>query len=233
MSSGLKQQKQRPNILLIIADDLGFSDISCYGGEISTPNLDALAAGGVRMLNYHTAAACSPTRAMLLSGTDGMSSAFYASFDRSNLHCASHRATEYHEAAHLAGLGCLIEHKKSPQGGQRYAGKPGYEGFLNRDVAILPEVLQDEGYSTILAGKWHLGMRPEDLPTQRGFDKAYAMLPGCCNHYGWEVCKSHAQPDGQALNGRLVPCHSHNWTTSAPASQSAGGPFTSWETSVH
>lgn len=61
----------KPNFLVIIADDLGFSDIGCYGGEINTPNLDALARDGVRMLNYHTAAACSPTRAMVLTGTDG------------------------------------------------------------------------------------------------------------------------------------------------------------------
>ena len=60
----------RPNILIIVADDLGFSDLGCYGGEIHTPNLDRLAKDGLRMTGFHTASACSPTRSMLLSGTD-------------------------------------------------------------------------------------------------------------------------------------------------------------------
>lgn len=77
------------------------------------------------MLNYHTAAACSPTRAMLLTGTD----------------------------AHLGGLGCLIEYKASEKGAQRWNGKAGYEGYLNKEVAPLSEILQDNGYHTALSGK--------------------------------------------------------------------------------
>ena len=64
------QTETRPNILLIVADDLGYSDIGAFGGEISTPNLDALAAGGLKMSNFYAAAACSPSRAMLLGGAD-------------------------------------------------------------------------------------------------------------------------------------------------------------------
>ena len=60
----------RPNILLILADDLGFSDLGAFGAEINTPNLDALARSGLRMTNMHVNATCSPTRAMLLSGVD-------------------------------------------------------------------------------------------------------------------------------------------------------------------
>ncbi len=60
----------RPNILLIIADDLGYSDIGPFGGEISTPNLDKLAADGIKLSNFYAAAACSPTRTMLLGGAD-------------------------------------------------------------------------------------------------------------------------------------------------------------------
>ena len=59
-----------PNIVLILADDLGFSDIAPYGSEISTPSLTALAAAGVSFTNYHTAANCAPARAMLLTGVD-------------------------------------------------------------------------------------------------------------------------------------------------------------------
>ena len=61
---------KKPNFLVLVADDLGFSDLGCYGGEIRTPNLDKLADEGLRMTGFHTASACSPTRAMLLSGTD-------------------------------------------------------------------------------------------------------------------------------------------------------------------
>lgn len=60
----------RPNILLILADDLGFSDLGAFGGEIATPHLDALAIAGTRLTDFHSAPACSPTRAMLLTGTD-------------------------------------------------------------------------------------------------------------------------------------------------------------------
>lgn len=57
-----------PNVLLILADDLGFSDLGCYGSEIRTPNLDALADAGVRLTGFHNAARCSPSRASLLTG---------------------------------------------------------------------------------------------------------------------------------------------------------------------
>ena len=59
---------RRPNIVLIMADDMGFSDIGCYGGEIHTPNLDRLAAGGLRFTQFYNAARCCPTRASLLTG---------------------------------------------------------------------------------------------------------------------------------------------------------------------
>jgi arylsulfatase A-like enzyme len=61
---------KRPNFLVIVADDLGFSDVGAFGSEIKTPHLDSLAADGVRFTDFHSAAACSPTRSMLLSGTD-------------------------------------------------------------------------------------------------------------------------------------------------------------------
>jgi arylsulfatase A-like enzyme len=57
-----------PNILLILADDLGYSDLGCYGGEIATPNIDALAAGGLRFTQFYNGARCCPTRASLLTG---------------------------------------------------------------------------------------------------------------------------------------------------------------------
>ncbi len=61
---------KRPNILLIVADDMGYSDLGCFGGEIKTPNLDALAARGMRGTNFCVGPTCSPTRSMLLTGVD-------------------------------------------------------------------------------------------------------------------------------------------------------------------
>lgn len=77
------------------------------------------------MLNQHAAAACSPTRAMLMSGTD----------------------------AHLGGLGVLIEYKQNKARAKRYSGKAGYEGWLTEDVATLPAILEDNGYFTVMSGK--------------------------------------------------------------------------------
>ncbi|CAJ2508728.1 Uu.00g137540.m01.CDS01 [Anthostomella pinea] len=167
--------RKRPNFLFILADDLGFSDVGCYGSEIQTPNIDRLAGDGIRMLNHHAAAACSPTRAMLLSGTD----------------------------AHLGGLGVLIEQKAAENGTKRWAGKPGYEGYLNQDVATIPEILSDNGYCTLMSGKWHLGLRTSQGPWARGFSKAFAMLPGCCNHYGWEPAQERFPIGGSPVHAEM------------------------------
>ena len=65
-----KSSKPNPNILIIVADDLGYSDIEPFGGEISTPHLSALASEGIRLSNFYASPTCSPSRAMLLTGTD-------------------------------------------------------------------------------------------------------------------------------------------------------------------
>ena len=141
----------RPNVLVIIADDLGYSDLGAFGGEIATPNLDRLALQGVRLTDFHTAATCSPTRSMLFSGTDN----------------------------HRAGLGSMAELLAENQKGQ-----PGHEGYLRPEVARLSERLQAGGYRTVMAGKWHLGMKPEQDPHARGIDHSFALLPGAHNHFG-------------------------------------------------
>ena len=66
-----ESKPDRPNIVLVMSDDMGFSDLGCYGGEVETPNLDSLAAGGVRFTEYYCTARCWPTRATLMSGRYG------------------------------------------------------------------------------------------------------------------------------------------------------------------
>ena len=60
----------RPNIVVLLADDWGFTDLGAFGGEIATPHLDELARRGMRFSNFHVAASCAPTRSMLLTGVD-------------------------------------------------------------------------------------------------------------------------------------------------------------------
>ncbi len=65
-----QKSDNRPNFLLIVADDMGWTDLGCYGSEINTPNLDNLAKSGVMFTDFHVSVSCSPTRSMLLTGTD-------------------------------------------------------------------------------------------------------------------------------------------------------------------
>ena len=67
---------EKPNILLIVADDVGFSDLGCYGGEIATPNLDKLAADGLRLTQFYNTARCTPSRASILTGLHPLQAGF-------------------------------------------------------------------------------------------------------------------------------------------------------------
>jgi arylsulfatase A-like enzyme len=145
-----QQTNKKPNILLIVADDLGYSDIGCFGGEISTPTLDNMAKAGMRLTNFHVLPTCSPSRSVLLSGMDN----------------------------HLAGMGTMGEIKT-----EEMEGHPGYAGYLNFEVAALPEILKAEGYHTYMAGKWHLGHEEETIPYARGFEETFALLPGGGSHW--------------------------------------------------
>jgi len=141
---------RQPNVLLIVADDLGYSDIGAFGGEIATPTLDQLAQEGLRLSNFHVLPSCSPTRSVLLSGTDN----------------------------HVAGMGTMGE-MLTPE----MEGHPGYEGYLNFQVAALPEVLRAGGYHTYMTGKWHLGSRQETSPFARGFEETFILVPGGGSHW--------------------------------------------------
>jgi arylsulfatase len=82
---------KKPNILVIVADDMGYSDIGAFGGEIITPTLDQLASDGLRLSNFHVLPTCSPSRSVLLSGIDN----------------------------HLAGIGTMGEIRTAEMEGQR------------------------------------------------------------------------------------------------------------------
>lgn len=150
VSIAADRPQDKPNILLVVADDLGYSDLGCFGGEIHTPNLDALAARGLRATDFYVAPSCSPTRSMLLGGTDN----------------------------HLAGIGNMAEWT-----GPSQRGRPGYEGHLNTRVVTVASVLRAAGYHTYMAGKWHLGEKPDQWPAARGFERDLTLLPGAGSHW--------------------------------------------------
>jgi arylsulfatase A-like enzyme len=143
-------KERRPNIVIILGDDLGYSDIGAFGSEIKTPNLDSLAKAGVRFTQFYTHASCSPTRSMLLSGVD----------------------------THRNGLGNMDEWTAPNQWGV-----DGYEGYLNDRVATLPQLLKDAGYHTYMAGKWHMGKKPDQIPAARGFERDFSLLDGAGSYW--------------------------------------------------
>ena len=150
----LATEDNRPNIILIMSDDMGYSDIGVYGGEIETPNLDYLADNGVRFSQFYNAARCCPTRASLMTGL----------------------------YPHQAGIGHMTNVPGDPN--SHDLGVPSYRGFLNRNNVTLAELLKFNGYKTYMSGKWHLGMDKEDQwPLQRGFDKFYGILAGASNYF--------------------------------------------------
>jgi len=145
----------RPNILFILADDLGYADLGTFGSEIPTPNLDQLARKGMVLTNFYANMTCSPTRAMVMSGMDN----------------------------HLTGLGVMGKPSRDDQ-----KGKPGYEGYLNFNIATLPELLTDAGYNTYMIGKWHLsdGSKVETGPHARGFKHVFSSFDGAAHLGGWD-----------------------------------------------
>ena len=144
-------ESARPNIVFILADDLGYTDIASYGSEVHTPALDALAAQGTSFTNYHTAANCAPARAMLLTGVD----------------------------SHLAGVPNIPEMLAPEQ--RKHAN---YQGVLGDDVVTVATLLEDAGYHTYMAGKWHLGMEPDKRPSRRGFQRTMVMMDSGADN--WE-----------------------------------------------
>lgn len=141
-----------PNILLIVADDLGYTDLGCYGSEIRTPNIDKLAYIGTRFTSFCTAPTCSPARAMLLSGV----------------------------SSHLSGFGTMTGDWADNQKGKR-----GYEGYLNFDIVTFNQLLQNAGYHTSIAGKWHMS-RPSEKnqwPINRGFTRSFCFMRGAAGHF--------------------------------------------------
>lgn len=151
LSNAADSNAARPNIIVIMADDVGYSDLGCYGSEIDTPHLDALANQGVRFTQFYNTARCCPTRASLLTGL----------------------------YAHQAGIGHMVDSWSAKVG-------DAYAGDLSKRAVTIAEALGSAGYSTYMAGKWHVTKKTHpqseadkhNWPKQRGFDRFYGTIHG-------------------------------------------------------
>ncbi|MDX2432385.1 MAG: sulfatase-like hydrolase/transferase [Bacteroides sp.] len=134
-----------PNIIIILADDLGYGDLDCYGNSMGdTPNLDRMAQGGLRFTDFHSnGAVCSPTRAALLSGL-------------------------YQQKV---GIEAVVHATKF-----RHTG-------LSPGTFTIASYLKSSGYSTGIAGKWHLGYDTAYSPLNYGFDQFKGYVSGNVDYH--------------------------------------------------
>ncbi|HEX3081387.1 MAG TPA: sulfatase-like hydrolase/transferase, partial [Puia sp.] len=99
----------RPNILMIVADDLGYADLGCYGGEIKTPNIDALAGKSILFTRFHTSPLCAPTRSMLLSGSDNHIAGMGSMFSVDGTNRAGKTGYEHHLTDRIVTIAQLLK----------------------------------------------------------------------------------------------------------------------------
>jgi arylsulfatase A-like enzyme len=138
----------KPNIVFILADDLGYTDVACYGSKYyETPNIDRLATQGMRFTNYHQCQNCQPTRAALMTGQYSPRTGVYTvgGIDR------------------FSWQGRPLRPVDNVQN-------------LPLDRTTIAQVLKSAGYATGMFGKWHLGQQGEYHPAKRGFDEAIVSM---------------------------------------------------------
>lgn len=140
--------KAPPNIIFILADDLGYTDLACFGSKYyETPNIDRLAAQGLKLTSYHNCQNCQPTRAALMSGQYGPRTGVYT----------------------VGGIG-RFEWETRPLRPVDNVDK------LPLEKITVAQQLKTAGYATGLFGKWHLGEDAEHHPAARGFDEAIVSM---------------------------------------------------------
>ena len=151
---------EKPNILLIVADDLGWADVGWHGGFGKTPNLDRLVRTGLELDQHYVQPVCTPTRTALMSGR-----------------CPGRFGPQALSPSNLRAM---------PLG-----------------TTTLASALKSVGYRTHLAGKWHLGARPEWIPNAYGFDTSYGTLTGAADPWTHKYRKDSPYVDTWHRDGRL------------------------------
>ena len=199
--SGPTPKTGSPNILLVLFDDVGFSDFGCYGSPISTPTIDRLAASGLRYTGFHTTAMCSTTRAALLTGRNH----------------------------HSTGVGCLANFDSGYPGYRGKISKDagtiaeilnlqGYRNYMVGKWHVTP--LTESGPTGPFDG-WPLG---------RGFDRFYGFLDAETDHYSPELIRdnSHINPPGNFETGYHLTEDLFDNAIEFTASHTASAPDTPW-----
>jgi arylsulfatase A-like enzyme len=152
------QGKPRGNIVLIMADDLGYGDVGCYGcKDIRTPAIDGLAADGVRFTNFYSnAPECTPTRTALLTG-------------------------RYQQQ--VGGLECALGIGNVGRYDDAIRLRQTHDLGLPAEETSIARMLKDAGYATAISGKWHLGYEPKFFPLRHGFDSWFGPVGGATDYF--------------------------------------------------
>jgi len=138
-----------PNVVIIFTDDQGYEDVGCFGSPlIRTPNLDRMAAEGMRLTDFYVAASvCSPSRAALMTGC-------------------------YPQRINMNVFDRIVKGQRRGGGVVLFPNSP---TGLNPNEITLAEILKSRGYATACVGKWHLGHLPQFMPMRQGFDSYYGI----------------------------------------------------------
>jgi arylsulfatase A-like enzyme len=155
--AALQAVDAKPNLVLILADDLGYGSLGCYGcSEVSTPNIDRLATSGMRFTDFHSnGPMCSPTRAALMTGRYPQRCIWVAD----------------------AELSPIFREQRKENPAQRWAW-----GISTSELTI-PGLLQQAGYRTAIIGKWHLGYDFKFHPLNYGFDEFRGYVGGNVDYH--------------------------------------------------
>jgi arylsulfatase A-like enzyme len=153
----------RPNIVFVLVDDMGYGDLGCYGGkDIRTPHADRVAAEGVKFTDFYAnASVCTPTRCGFMTG-------------------------RWQQRVGMEwAMGYTAEQRRRVNG--QWVAEPDMHALgLPAAEVTVADMLKAAGYKTGALGKWHLGYRPEYNPVRRGFDEYFGTLLGHSDYYRYE-----------------------------------------------
>ena len=163
----------RPNILMIVADDLGYADLGCYGGEIKTPNIDALAGKGILFTHFHTSPLCAPSRSMLLSGNDNHVAGMGSMFSVAGTNRAGKPGYERHLTDRIVTIAQLLK----DGGYQTFMSGKWHLGSANDEIPLSKGF--EKSFALMNGGANHFNNHPfsPNDPPQYRLDSSVVLYP--------------------------------------------------------